>query len=85
MGMRAGLRVGVGKFVHISARVGKGGQVWMGDVPIVRLWVCVQVYGWLWVGVGEWMGVDMCGRVHRLVRPITWRKQLFCKIFAPNK
>ena len=29
--MRAGLGVGVGKFRQIWARLGKGGQVWMGQ------------------------------------------------------
>ena len=43
--------VGVVKFGHIWARVGKDGQVWMGwtdwagmgDVPSGTVWVCVQV------------------------------------------
>ena len=43
--------MGVGKFGQIWARVGKGGQVWigqndragMGDMASGWLWVCVQV------------------------------------------
>ena len=49
--MREGLGVGVGKFWQIWARLGKGGQVLMGQTDRVDmgdmdsgwLWVCVQV------------------------------------------
>ena len=49
--MRAGLGVGVGKFVQILARVCKDGQVWMDQTDRAGMvhmdsgwvWVCVQV------------------------------------------
>ena len=50
-----------GKFGHIWAKVGKGGQVWMGqtdragmgDMASGWVWVCVKVLGWVWVSVGK--------------------------------
>ena len=49
--MHAGLGVGVGKFRQIWAKVGKGGQVWLGrtdragmvDMGSGWVLVCVQV------------------------------------------
>ena len=49
--MCAGIRVDVGKFGQIWARLGKGGQVWinqtdragMGDMASGWMWVCLQV------------------------------------------
>ena len=43
--------MGVSKFGHILERVGKGGQIWMGQTDRVRIgdmssglvWVCVQI------------------------------------------
>ena len=55
----------VGKFGQIWARVGKCGQVLMGqtnragidDMASGWVWVCVQVQEWVWVGVGKiWEG-----------------------------
>ena len=37
MGIRAGLGVGVGKFGQIWAKVGKGGQVRMGQTDRARM------------------------------------------------
>ena len=53
--MRAGLRVGVGKFEQIWARVDKGGQVCIGQTDQVGMYdmvsgwvlVCVQSLGWV--------------------------------------
>ena len=50
----------MGKFGQILARVGRGGLVLMGQsdqagmgyMDSGRVWVCVQVLGWVWVGLG---------------------------------